>query len=89
MVKVTFTLDDDTVERIGRTAARLRKPKSHVVREAVREFADRVGKLSPEERRRMLALFDRVVPAIPSRPLSEVLKELAEIRASRHRAWRR
>ena len=89
MVKVTFTLDEETVDRLGRAAARLRKPKSYVVREAVRDFADRIGNLSSEERRRMLDILDRVVPAIPSRPLSEVRKELAEIRAARRRAWRR
>ena len=37
MVQVTFTLDDQTVERLRRTASRLAKPQSYVVREAVRE----------------------------------------------------
>jgi len=89
MVKVTFTLDEETVERLGRTAERLGKPKSYVVREAVWDFSDRVGNLSSEERRRMLEIFDRLVPAIPVRSAAGVRKELAEVRASRRRADRR
>ena len=43
---MTFTLDDVTVARLRRAAARLAKPRSQVVREAIREYADRIGKLS-------------------------------------------
>ena len=48
MVKVTFTLDDQTVERLRRTASRLAKPQSYVVREAVREYEARSTQLSDE-----------------------------------------
>ena len=48
MVKVTFTLDDQTVERLRRTASRLAKPQSYVVREAVREYETRATKLGDE-----------------------------------------
>ena len=44
MVKVTFTLDDRTVSRLRQTAARANKPQSQVVREAVNDYADRVGR---------------------------------------------
>ena len=56
MVKVTFTLDEQTVERLRRTASRLAKPQSYVVREAVREYEARSTKLSDDERTRMLAI---------------------------------
>ena len=37
MVKVTFTLDDRTVTTLRQTAARLDKPNSQIVREAIRD----------------------------------------------------
>ena len=89
MVKITVTLDEDTVARLRRAAARLDRPQSHIVRDAIREYSERVGRLSDEERRRLLEVFDRLLPAIPQRPLSEVKAELAEIRAVRRQGGRR
>jgi len=89
MVKMTFTLDDQTVERLRRTAARLARPQSYVVREAVREYEARSAKLSDEERLRMLAIVDRMVQDPPTRTAGEVDAELREIRASRRRWGRR
>jgi hypothetical protein len=63
-------------------------PKSRVVREAVRDYAERVGRLGERERERMLETFDRLVPAIPSRPLRDVEHELAALRRSRRSAER-
>jgi hypothetical protein len=88
MVRVTFTLDDDTVMTLRRTAARLHKPQSRVVREAIGEYAARTGKLSEEERTRMLKILDTMLPAIPRRPAREVDAELREIRRARRR-WGR
>ena len=67
MVKVTFTLDEQTVERLRRTASRLAKPQSYVVREAVREYEARSTKLSDEERARMLAISSKLASWIPRR----------------------
>ena len=89
MVKVTFTLDDQTIARLRRTASRLAKPQSYVVREAVREYEARSAKLSDEERARMLAIVDRMVQEPPTRTAAEVDVELAEIRAARRRWGRR
>lgn len=89
MVKVTFTLDELTVERLRRTAARLAKPQSHVVREAVREYEARATRLSDEERTRLLAIVDRMVQEPPTRSAAEVEAELAEIRRARRRWGRR
>lgn len=88
MVKMTFTVDEETARRLREAAERLRKPKSQVVREAIRDYADRIGKLSEEERRHMLAVIDRVMHRIPRRSPAEVEAEIAEIRSARRRGGR-
>jgi predicted DNA-binding protein len=47
-----------TIARLREAAERLAKPKSEVVREAIQDYYERVGKLSERERLRMLELFD-------------------------------
>jgi hypothetical protein len=89
MVKMTFTFDEETVSRLRQAAARLAKPQSHVVREAVREYATRVGMLSDNERRRTLKVFDAVIQTIPPRPLKAVQAEIADVRAARRQGGRR
>jgi predicted transcriptional regulator len=86
MVKVTFTLDDETVERLRRTAARLGRPQSQVVREAVKEYEARSTRLSEEERARLLAVIDGMANVPSTRTANEVDAELADIRAA-HRRW--
>lgn len=88
MVKVTFTLDDATVARLRQAAERLAKPQSQVVREAVADYALRAGRLTEQERLRLLAEFDAVVPRIPARPVKEVDRELEAVRAARRRGGR-
>jgi len=89
MVKVTFTLDEATVERLRRSAERLRKPQSGVVREAIAEYAARIGRLSDRERQRLLHAFDTHVPTIPARPAREVAAEVAAVRTARRQGGRR
>jgi hypothetical protein len=86
MIKVTFTLDEATVDQLRRTAAKVRKPQSRVVREAIGEYAARADRLSEGERQRMLAVLDRAMRRRPSRTAAEVDAELREIRAAR-RQW--
>ena len=88
-VKMTFTLDADTATRIDRTALRLGIPKSAVVREAVAEYAARAGRLSEEERRRMLQVFDDVVARLPKRPAKNADAEIAAVRRARSGGGRR
>jgi hypothetical protein len=88
-VKMTFTLDADTAARIDRTALRLGIAKSAVVREAVAEYAARAGRLSEQERRRMLKVFDDVVERIPVRPARATDAELAAVRRARRQGGRR
>ena len=89
MLKVTFTLDNATVERIETASQRLGVPKSQVVREAVEDYYGRLGKISEQERKRMLRIFDEMLPRIPAGPQSEVRRELQEIRQARRRGGRR
>ena len=88
-VKMTFTLDQETATRIDRTALRLNMPKSAVVREAVAEYAARAGRLSEQERRRMLKVFDDVIERIPLRPAKEADAELVAVRRARKQGGRR
>ena len=88
-VKVTFTLDQATVDRLQGAAERLGKPKSEVVREAIEDFHQRIGRLSERERLSMLQIFDEMVPRIPPRSKAAVKKELQEIRRSRRAGGRR
>ncbi|HSL22053.1 MAG TPA: ribbon-helix-helix protein, CopG family [Vicinamibacterales bacterium] len=89
MVKLTFTLDDETVADLERTASRLRRPKSQVVREAIREYGARTDRLSDDERTRMLEALDRMIRRPRSRSAAAVKRELAEIRAARRAGGRR
>ena len=88
-VKMTLTLDDESADRLNRTAARLRKPKSHVVREAIRQYEAKSDRLSETERRRLLKIAEEILNKPPTRPQAEVDRELRELRDSRRRGWRR
>ena len=89
MVKVTFTVDDETVLRLRRIAARLAKPQSQVVREALRDYEARSTKLSDDERLRMLSVVERMMKAAPTRSARAVDAELRDIRVARRRWARR
>jgi metal-responsive CopG/Arc/MetJ family transcriptional regulator len=89
MVKMTFTFDDDTVETLRRTASRLKKPQSLVVREAIQDYAVRADRMGEEERKHVLKVFDRMVARIPRRNRSEADAEKAAIRAARRSGGRR
>ena len=89
MVKMTFTFDEETVETLRRAAARLKRPQSVVVREAIQDYASRADRLSDEERRRMLKVLDRMIARSVNRTQADVAAEIAEIRASRRTGGRR
>ncbi|HUT77098.1 MAG TPA: ribbon-helix-helix protein, CopG family [Polyangia bacterium] len=82
-VKATFTLDPETVTRLGETAERVQRSKSAVVREAILDYSERVDRLSERERKQMLAAFDELVGRIPERPTEAVEEELEAIRRAR------
>jgi predicted DNA-binding protein len=87
MVKMTFTLDETTVQVLKRIANRLQKPQSYVLREAICHYEPHAGQLSKAERKRRVELFDQVVGAIPKKPSSAVDRELKDLRLSRKKGW--
>lgn len=89
MVKVTFTLDADTVQAIRTMAERKKKPQSRVVREAIAAYASREEELSDEERARRLRVLDDLMARPRTRADVDVDKELREIRRARRVGWRR
>jgi predicted DNA-binding protein len=82
-VKVTFTLDEATVRRLRNAAERLAKPKSQVVREAIYDYHERIGKLSEAERLHKLKIFEEIMAKPSTRSQAEAEKELREIRRAR------
>jgi metal-responsive CopG/Arc/MetJ family transcriptional regulator len=88
VIKMTFSLDEPTARRLNEASVSLGKPKSEIVREAIRDYAERMGRLSEVERIRMLGVFDEVVAAIPERPADDVDAGLAEIGRARREASR-
>ena len=87
--KVTFTFDNATIARLNEAAARLAKPKSEIVREAIHEYHQQIGKLTQPERIRMLRILDEIAKRRPTRPQGEVEAELKEIRRARRQGGRR
>ena len=88
-IKVTFTLDQQTIRRLQMASRRLSRPKSQVIREAVQEYYERIGRLSESERARMLRALDELLPAIPLRPRRDAEREWKEIRGARRAGGRR
>lgn len=89
MPKLTFSLDDETVETLRKTAARTRKPQSLVVREAIAEYAAREDRLAEPERERLLGVLRRIRQRPASRSRAEVDRELQAIRQARRTGWDR
>ena len=89
MVKVTYPLDDATVAEIRRTAERLGTAQSHVVREAVAEYAARADRVSERERLRTLGILEKLRTARASRGAGAVDGELRAVRAARRAGGRR
>lgn len=88
MVKVTFTLDDETVATLRKLAERQHKTQSLVVREAVSHYAAKEDTLSDEERDHLLAVVRELGPRLAPRSRADTDRELAGIRASRQRRGR-
>ncbi len=81
--KMTFAIDDGTATRLAQAAERLHIPKSQVVRRAILDFGDRIGKVSEQERRERLRLFDQKIELVARREASEVEAELEQVRRAR------
>src|SRR5258708_34592112 len=81
--KVRFTLDQATSARLNDAAQRLAKPKSEIVREAIQEYHQHIGRLSESEKQRMLRALDELALQPHTRTQAEMEAELQEIRRAR------
>jgi len=88
MARATFSLDDATIAEIRRTAERLRKPQSHVIREAVADFAARTDRLSERERQRLLEVMAGIRAKEPERTAGQVDAEIQAVRKARRSGGR-
>jgi predicted transcriptional regulator len=88
MARITFSLDDATVAQIRQTAARLRRPQSHVVRDAIADYAARADRLSERERQQAMRVLERLRVAKPTRPAADVDAELQALRGARRAGGR-
>jgi truncated hemoglobin YjbI len=89
MIKRTFVLDEESSAYLDRASERTGLSKSQVVREALRLYGEQLARLTPEERERLLAAFDRTIDEVPDRPREEVEAELAEVARARRAGGRR
>ena len=89
MPKLTFSLDEASLQTLRRVAARSRKPQSLIVREAIAQYAEREDMLPVEERERLLGVLHRIKRRPATRTASAVREELKEIRQSRRAGWSR
>lgn len=89
MPKLTFSLDDETVERLRRTSQKTRKPQSLIIREAVADYAAREDRLSDADRERLLDVLRRIRKRPATRPQDDVDRELRDLRRSRRTGWSR
>lgn len=89
MARATFSLDEATIAEIKRTAERLKKPQSHVIREAVADYAARTDRLSERERRHMLGLLEDLRAVKPARTAAAVDAELKALRQARRAGGQR
>lgn len=87
--KLTFSVDELTAQTLKKTAERLRKPQSMVVREAVADYAARAGRLTENERRQMLKAVDQMISQPRTRPQAEVARELRAVGHARRQGGRR
>jgi hypothetical protein len=86
--KVTFTFDPATIARLNDAAQRLAKPKSEIVREAIHEYHQHIGRLSESEKQRMLQALDELARQPHTRTQAEMEAELKEIRRARRHGGR-
>jgi Arc/MetJ-type ribon-helix-helix transcriptional regulator len=86
---MTVSFDEATAEALTRTAERLGKSKSEVVREAIRKYDIGPDRMSEAERLRKLRVIEEMMKQPPTRSQAENDQEIAEIRRSRRVDWRR
>jgi hypothetical protein len=81
--KVTFTLDEATIQLLKEAAMVTGKSQSLIVREAVAQYGRRRDKMDPEERMHKLQVFRELRKAGPFISRAEADAEIEEIRKAR------
>ena len=89
MVKVTFTLDETTVEQLAQAATLRSIPKSQAVREAIVDYHAKGDHVSEEERLRKLRFLHAYMKQRPSGTKADMDRELRALRRSRSLGWQR
>ena len=89
MPKLTFSLDEQTVQTLRQASERTRKPQSLIVREAIAAYAAREERLSDADRERLLNVLRQIGGRAPTRSQREVDRELDDIRRARRTGWSR
>ena len=89
MAKLTFSLDDATVEALRTAARRTGKAQSLIVREAIAQHTAREDRLSDPDRERLLGVLRHIRKRPATRPTADVDRELQDIRRSRRTGWSR
>jgi predicted DNA-binding protein len=89
MPKLTFSLDDETVDALRKAAQRTRKTQSLIVREAIAQYASGEDLLSDSDRERLMGVLRRIRSRPATRSKAEVDRELQAIRRSRRTGWTR
>ena len=87
--KLTFSLDEQTVQALRQAAERSRKPQSLIVREAIAAYTAREERLSDAERERLLKVLRQIGGRGHTRSRADVDRELDEIRRARRTGWSR
>ncbi len=90
MVKVTFTIDDETARRLRKLSERARKPQSLIVREAIAHYAaaEEDVRVPENERDRQLAILRRIRAQGALRSAEDADAELQALRESRREPQR-
>ena len=89
MAKLTFSLDEESIQTLRRLAERTRKPQSLIVREAIAQYAGREDLLPVEERDRLLGVLRAIKRRPATRSKAAVREELQDIRRRRRTGWSR
>jgi predicted DNA-binding protein len=89
MPKLTFSMDDATVEALRKAATRSGKPQSLIVREAIALYTAQEDRLSEADRARLLDVLQRIRARPAKRTGVDVDRELRELRRSRRTGWSR
>jgi hypothetical protein len=87
-VKVTIQIDRATLASVDKDAARLSKPRSAVLRQAIESSYPNRGPVSEAERLRRLRIIDEMMKRPPTRSQRDADREIAEIRRARRSGGR-